>query len=415
LVCFKPQHFVADAVRDLHVKSECVKGGLLVLRAILAPGLMVLALTAAANAGPFKDAAAAHRKADTTALRIVRPLARKGYAPAQLKLGLIYAKGTAVPRDYREALRWYRKAADQGNAAAQRSLGVMLAKGLGGPQDYAEASKWFHKAAEQNDAAAQTNLGVMYDFGHGVVPDHAEALKWYRKAANGGNAEARYNLGVMYEQGDSVLQNCVEAARWYRLAADQGYAAAQSNLGAMYDRGEGVRQNYREALKWYRKAAEQGDSTAQYNIGSMYVSGQGVPQDDVAAHLWFSLSAARGDEDAARNRDLITQRMTLTQIGEAQKLAREWKPKPQGDQFSDMLLSRVCRGSRTASLPGRSLCSAIRSQTEMSRGLLLPRRRPRIYSGRRRTYRAVRSILVPHLGYYCRGTANRRRQLPRCE
>jgi tetratricopeptide (TPR) repeat protein len=99
-------------------------------------------------------------------------MARKGYAPAQFRLGLIYVKGDGVPKDYREALKWYRKAADQGNTAAQRSLGVMFGEGLGVPQDYAEALKWFRRAAEQNDAAAQTNLGIMYDFGHGVVRDY---------------------------------------------------------------------------------------------------------------------------------------------------------------------------------------------------------------------------------------------------
>jgi hypothetical protein len=42
---------------------------------------MVVALTAAASAGPFKDAAAAYRQGDyTRALRIIRPMARKGYA-----------------------------------------------------------------------------------------------------------------------------------------------------------------------------------------------------------------------------------------------------------------------------------------------------------------------------------------------
>jgi TPR repeat protein len=97
-----------------------VKAGLPVLRATLAPGLMVAVLTAAASAGPFEDGAAAYRQGDyATALRIIRPMARKGYAPAQFKLGLIYVKGNGVPQDYREALKWYRRAADQGNAAAQ--------------------------------------------------------------------------------------------------------------------------------------------------------------------------------------------------------------------------------------------------------------------------------------------------------
>jgi tetratricopeptide (TPR) repeat protein len=151
----------ASAIGDSDVESKCLKTGLpVVLRAILAPGLMVAVLTAAASAGPFEDAAAAYRQGDyTRALRIIRPMARKGYAPAQFKLGLIYVRGNGVPQDYREALRWYRKAADQDNAAAQRNLGVMFGEGRGVPQDYAEALKWFRRAAEQNDAARRAGCG----------------------------------------------------------------------------------------------------------------------------------------------------------------------------------------------------------------------------------------------------------------
>ena len=95
------------------------EGWVRVLRAaLIPPGLMVAVLTATASAGPFENAAAAYRQGDyTTALRIIRPMARKGYDPAQFKLGLIYVKGNGVPQDYGEALKWYRKAADQGNAS----------------------------------------------------------------------------------------------------------------------------------------------------------------------------------------------------------------------------------------------------------------------------------------------------------
>jgi hypothetical protein len=55
--------------------------------------------------------------------------------------------------------------------------------------------------------------------------------------------------------------------------------------------------------------------------------GQGVPEDYVIAHMWFSLAAAGGDRNAAKGRDLVATRMTPAQIAEAQKLAREWKPK----------------------------------------------------------------------------------------
>ena len=95
----------------------------------------------------------------------------------------------------------------------------------------------------------------------------------------------------------------------------------------MYNLGIGVQQDYAEALKWYRLAADQGRADAQDILGTMYAQGRGVPQDYVRAHMWLNLSAAKGDQDAAKNRDNIAQHMTPAQMAEAQKLAREWKPK----------------------------------------------------------------------------------------
>ena len=112
--------------------------------------------------------------------------------------------------------------------------------------------------------------------------------------------------------------------KWYRLAAEQDHADAQSNLGFMYLDGRGVLQDYVAAVKWYRKAAEQGDANAQYALGAMYGHGSGVPQDYVQAHMWFNLAAVNGDEDAIKNRDILAQDMTPTQLVEAQRLTREW-------------------------------------------------------------------------------------------
>ena len=121
---------------------------------------------------------------------------------------------------------------------------------------------------------------------------------------------------------------------WYRKAADQGRADAQFNLALMYANGQGVPQDHAEAMTWYRKAAEQGDAAAQLNLGVMYHVGQGVPQDYVQAHKWYNLAASRfpaSDSEkaanAVKNRDAVTAKMTAAQIAEAQRLAREWKPK----------------------------------------------------------------------------------------
>ena len=125
-----------------------------------------------------------------------------------------------------------------------------------------------------------------------------------------------------YNRGDYAT-----ALRLWHPLAEQGNASAQGNLGWMYANGEGVPQDYAAAVAWYRKAAEQGNTSAQTNLGLMYANGQGVPQDDVQAHMWFNLAAAKGHADAIKNRDIAAAKMTPAQIAEAQKLAREWKPK----------------------------------------------------------------------------------------
>jgi TPR repeat protein len=188
--------------------------------------------------------------------------------------------------------------------------------------DYATALKEWRPLADQGYAGAQFNLGLIYENGYGVAQDYAEAAKWYRLAAEQGFAGAQFNLGLKYSNGQGVPQEYPEAVKWYRLAAFQGHAKAQRNLGIMYN----------EAVKWYRRAAEQGLARAQNNLGGMYRDGVGVPQDYVQAHKWYSLAITRSSPGEDLNplvsaRDNVEARMSPDQVAEAQRLAREWKPK----------------------------------------------------------------------------------------
>jgi len=117
------------------------------------------------------------------------------------------------------------------------------------------------------------------------------------------------------------------ALRILRQLANQDDASAQIYLGFMYENGRGVAQDYVKAVGWYRKAANQGDRGAQSNLGLMYEEGWGVTQDFVQAHMWYNLAAARGSKDARKFRYDLAEKMTPAQIAEAQRLAREWKPK----------------------------------------------------------------------------------------
>ncbi len=130
-----------------------------------------------------------------------------------------------------------------------------------------------------------------------------------------------------YERGDYA-----NALREWRPLAEQGNASALYNIGFMYANGQGVRRDYGEAARWYRLAAEQGHVDAQLLLGLLYRKGRGVPLNYVQAHMWYSLAAAGTPSSEMRSklkrlRDILAESMTLAQIAEAQRLAREWKPK----------------------------------------------------------------------------------------
>ena len=161
--------------------------------------------------------------------------------------------------------------------------------------------------------------------------DYAKVLRLARPLAVEGDARAQSMLGLVYYRGRGVQQDHSEAMKWFRSAADKGDVAAHFYLGLMFAEGQGVPQDYTEAVKWFRLAADRGD--AQYNLGLFHAKGETGEPDNVSAYMWFNLAAAsfpasdtrRGA--AVNSRDLVANKMTPDEIAEAQKRAREWKPK----------------------------------------------------------------------------------------
>jgi len=145
----------------------------------------------AAFSADFDKGMNAYRSGDyATALREWTPLAKQGHALAQHNLGVMYAKGQGIPRNYKTATTWYTLAAEKGDVSAQYSLGWMYDKGVGVLQNDKTAVKWYTLAAKQGYAGAQGNLGAMYAFGRGVTNDYVEAYKWGNLAAAKGNERA---------------------------------------------------------------------------------------------------------------------------------------------------------------------------------------------------------------------------------
>lgn len=193
--------------------------------------------------------------------------------------------------------------------------------------DYFTAFKEFRASAHDGDPKSEYFLGTLFIKGQGVKQNYADGTKWLTRAAQHGLAVAQFSLGSMYESGEGVPLDLNEAVRWYREAAELGESMAQYNLGLLYAAGKGVKKNLAEARRWMHRSAEQGEARAYHNLGVLYLNGLGGPRDYLQAYVWLSLSAVNGDTEDAKLRDELETAMTSSQIADAKKLAREWKPK----------------------------------------------------------------------------------------
>jgi TPR repeat protein len=264
----------------------------------------------------------------------LRDLAEKGQARAQVDLGLLYARGIGVEKDYATALQWLQRAAAQDTPRALFYMGVMYERGYGVPRDYTTALGWYRRAAAKNLPQAEIAVARFYAEGLGIERDPAQRVTWLMRAANHGGPQAEFILGNIYRRGIDVTQDLPTAAQWYqravledfvpaevelglmfehgtgvkqdnaqavrllRSAAEKGSAVAQNALGMMYRRGQGVKQDYAQALRWLRAAAEQGNTLGELNLGVLYAEGLGVSRDPVEARRWLEKAAAAGNEAA---------------------------------------------------------------------------------------------------------------------
>ena len=110
--------------------------------------------------------------------------------------------GHGVTEDHKEAVRWWRLAAKRGYAAAQINLGLMYNLGYGVTEDYKEAVRLFRLAAEDGNRTVQFDLGMMYAEGRGVVMDPVMAYVLVNVSRANGHPKAIKFLG---EFGDKTL------------------------------------------------------------------------------------------------------------------------------------------------------------------------------------------------------------------
>ena len=215
-----------------------------------------------------------------------RKLAEAGVSNGMFNLGLHYAKGHGVVRDFAQAAYWMSQAAEHGDndapalfekytkaAAAQEKIasgdaqaqadlaGVLMAlagslEQAGPGSDYEEAFALAQKSAAQNNGDGLWTLALAYEHGRGTKPDKEKAVECYRKGAEIGHAPSQHSLACYYMRGEIVGLNQEHGFELVQKSAEQGYHLAVRDMGTCYQFGNGVVDDMKLAIQWYEKYLE---------------------------------------------------------------------------------------------------------------------------------------------------------------
>ncbi len=150
---------------------------------------------------------------------------------AQWRMGVMIDEG-AVPGSHGQAVALFRQAAAQKSAGATASLGVMYATGRGVERDYEAAMRYYQAAARMGSEHGIQGIGVLYANGQGVERSMTEALAHWMVAAAAGDDDAMQLLiEHMPSSGDPATAPIY--ARANAIADAYGIADAQTRTASV--------------------------------------------------------------------------------------------------------------------------------------------------------------------------------------
>ncbi|MCE2510527.1 MAG: sel1 repeat family protein [Alphaproteobacteria bacterium] len=204
-------------------------------------------------------------------------------------------------------------------ASVQKGAAIRAAAGSG------DAEAQFRLAEALRQKAGQQKLMPPAE---NTNPLH-EAIAWYEKAAAQGHVQAKQRLADLYVTGDGVEPDPAKALRLYREAASQGDSLSALRVGRAYEEGIGTERNLGKAIDWYEQTSKRTDRSAsageaRYRLGKIYLGDGTDKADFVRAYMWLDLAAKSGHRSADGERLKIERQMSLDDIVQAKRAAREW-------------------------------------------------------------------------------------------
>lgn len=233
---------------------------------------------------------------NSEAIKYYKLSGEKGYAPAYVALGDMYATGEGAKPDEKLAEDYYFKAVELNDSVAIDRLALLylLQDGMDAGTDTQNSDKTiqlFQKVAEKGNPKAMYVLSMAYQNGLYVPKDELKGLEYLKKSAKAGYVEAEYALSYLYLTGMYVPKDYEKGVYYMTKAAEQGLPTAQNNIGMLLIKGEVVKQDYKTGMYWLNKAASSDNPMANYNLGLVYELGMGVSKNPSKAGEYFILAA----------------------------------------------------------------------------------------------------------------------------
>ncbi|RUV69546.1 MAG: tetratricopeptide repeat protein [Mesorhizobium sp.] len=205
-----------------------------------------------------------------------------------------------------QARKAIQQAADRGHVRAVFELGYLYATGTGVAVDRKQANTFYAAAADKGDPYGMTSWGRALFHGSGVERDTAKGLDLLLKAAAMGHTYAMNDLGAIFTEGrNGVTADQARAVAFLEAGVERQDMYSMNLLGRNYLSGAGVEKDPKTALALFQKATELGQPYAPSNLARMYRDGVGVERNPAEAQRLFEMATMRGDEYGAFDRAVL--------------------------------------------------------------------------------------------------------------
>lgn len=269
-------------------------------------------------ARPYQDEIIEGWFSEETPLEEKIELAEDGDEDMMEQLALAYLNGDdEIEEDPEQAVYWFTKLAELDNSDAQFNMGLLYAKGIGVDRNFEKAIYWLEQASENGDddaqdiidklekaveaekivstgdAQAQADLAEVYMFiGTSLNQDdpnedYAIAFDYAKKSADQNNGNGIWLLALCYDNGRGVEANKDTAIELYKHGAEIGHASSMHSLACYYLNGYVFEKNLKLGFELLLRSALLGNGLAMRETGRCYQFGNGCMGNMKKAVAWY--------------------------------------------------------------------------------------------------------------------------------